>query len=416
MTWSPPSKVGDIDPAIAVAKSKLKGFSYGKAEGLGTTDTSQVYTEGFGRALPTFQNNRNAEIDKGTKPAPKMSAIGTLDWATKSQLGMLAAVPTPAPAKLRHPAFAFRGTGGIIGQDYVSRICQQCDDLVEEINTPWAATMGGLPVGTAGSVTDPSMWRAVREGLAAAKAEFLKRFALNRKVRIVIIGYSAGAVLAALFRQWILENYPDNYLCSVSLGDPTRPNGGAFYNAPGANRDGQGISSWHYGDVNDWRHCWLTNVSDPARPDMYARIALGKTGEIMMDAFDMVTHVELGNPVATAQNLVTVIPEIAADAGIAVPDALGALSNGIPGLLAWGLPLLGGALGGLIGGGNPDTLTGTAAAAKAAQIGLTFALDNPPTKPHITYEFAEVWPGMTYLQLGVQHVRDWASRVAPVAA
>lgn len=412
MTWTPPENVGDHDAAIAVAKSKLAKFSYGK--GIGNSDE---YTAAFGVALTTFQGNRNGEISRGTKPGPRMATVGKLDWATKKQLGMLDPVAVvPAPAALRHPAFVFRGTGGIIGLDYVSRICQGAADLVEEINTPWAATMGGLPVGTAGGLTDPSMWRAVQEAFGLAKLEFLHRYTINPKIRIVIIGYSGGAVVAALFRQWIHENYPDNYLCSVGVADPTRPHGGAFYNAPGANRDGQGISSWRYGDINDSRHCWLTNVSDPARPDMYAHIPLGKVGEIMQGAFDLVTHVELSDLVSTARSFVTVIPEIAADAGIYVPDALGALSNGIPGLIGWGLPLLTGALGGLISGGNPDSLVGTAAAAKAAQIGLTFALDNPPTRPHITYEFAEVWPGKTYLQLGIDHVRDWASRVTPVAA
>lgn len=416
MTWEAPKKVGDRDPSIAVAKSKLKVFSYGKAEGLGTTDTTDVYTEGFGRVLPMFQDRRNGEITQGLKPGPRMPTLGTLDWATKKQLGMLDAAPAPAPAKLRHPAWVFRGTGGVIGLDLVSRVCQGAADLVEEINLPWAATMGGLPVGTAGGVSDPSMWRAVQDAFTAFKADFLRRHTINPKLKAIIGGYSGGAVVAALCRQWVLENYPDNYLCSFSFGDPTRPHGGAFYNAPGANRDGQGISSWRYGDITDWRHCWLTNVAEPARPDMYGRVPMGKVGEIMQGAFDLVTHIELSNPIDTARNFVTVIPEIAADAGIPIPSALGALSNGIPGLMSWGLPLLGGALGGLIGRGNPDTLTGTAAAAKAAQIGLTFALDNPPTRPHITYEWAEVWSGKTYLQLGIDHVRDWASRVTPVAA
>lgn len=415
MTWAPPQRGGDRDPSIAVAKSKLKRFAYGAAEGLGTEDTSDTYTDGFGRALPRFQINRNSEIDRGTRKAPKMTAIGTLDWATKSQLGMLDPTPPIVPTvKPRHPAFVFRGTGGIVGADYVSRVCQGAADLVEEINTPWSAAMGGIPVGAAGNVNDPSMWRGVHEAFDAWEVEFHRRLALNPRMRCVVGGYSAGAVVAALVREYLLESFPDNYLCSFSLGDPTRPAGGSFYR--GIDPGGQGISSWRYGDVTDWRHCWATNVSDPNRPDMYARVPLGKTGEIMQDAYDLVTRVELANPVATVQNMVAVIPEICADAGILVPDILGALSNGTPGLAGYGAQLLAGALAGLIGRGNPDTLTGTAAAAKAAQIALTFALDNPPTKPHITYEFAEVWPGQTYLGLCIQHVREWASRVIPAAA
>ena len=378
------------------------------------TATTEIYTDDFGVALRRYQGTVHGEVVAGKRLGPDVNTVGKLDWATKVQLELIARANTPSPAaKPRHPAFVFRGTGGVIGQDYVSRVCQANADLVEEINTPWAATMGGLPVGTAGSLSDPSMWRAVQEALPLAQNEFERRRTINPQLKVVIGGYSAGAIVAALFRKWILENYPDNYLCSFSLGDPTRPAGGCFYK--GIDPGGQGISSWQYGDITDYRHCWVTNVSDPNRPDMYTRVPLGKTGEIMQDAFDLVTKTELGNLVATAQNLVAVIPEITADAGITVPDALGALANGVPGLIGWGLPLLTGALGGLIGRGNPDALTGTAAAAKAAQIGLTFALDTPPTKSHITYEFAEVWPGQTMLGLCCQHVRDYASRASAVA-
>lgn len=55
---------------------------------------------------------------------------------------------------------------------------------------------------------------------------------------------------------------------------------------------------------------------------MYTRIPLGKTGEIMQAAFDLVTKTELGNLVATAQNLIAVIPEITTDAESPSPTPL----------------------------------------------------------------------------------------------
>lgn len=55
----------------------------------------------------------------------------------------------------------------------------------------------------------------------------------------------------------------------------------------------------------------------------------------------------------------------------------------------------------------------TAAAVQAARLALQFFAAQPPTKPHITYEFVEVLPGRTYYQLGVDHVRDRSAR-APV--
>src|SRR5690606_30815744 len=155
----------------------------------------------------------------------------------------------------RHLGIVFRGTGGIVGQDYVSRTLQACADLVEEINPEFPATMGGIPVGSAGNFRDVSMQKAVQIGFEDAKRIFLERYALNAKTMVVIGGYSAGAVAAAKFREWLQTFYPANYLCSFSFGDPTRPYGGSYYLGP--IHSGQGISSWRYGDVKDWRHCWL---------------------------------------------------------------------------------------------------------------------------------------------------------------
>ena len=43
-------------------------------------------------------------------------------------------------------------------------------DLVEEVNPAFAATMGGIPGGTAGSPADPSMAHAVELAVADAQA------------------------------------------------------------------------------------------------------------------------------------------------------------------------------------------------------------------------------------------------------
>ncbi|ASZ75177.1 lysin B [Mycobacterium phage MissWhite] len=265
----------------------------------------------------------------------------------------------------RHLGIVFRGTGGIIGQDYVSRTLQACADLVEEVNPNWPATMGGIPVGSAGNPNDLSMQRSVDIALEDAKRIFLERYALNPRIMVVIGGYSAGAVVAAKFREWIQTFYPDNYLCSFSFGDPTRPAGGVYY--AGKATPGRGISSWHYGDIRDWRHCWLA-----APGDMYTSVPDNATGDIMDTAYDMVTRVQISDPLTTAQAILTRIPEI-------------------------GFEVLGNIFAGI----------------EAASIAIGFVAQNPPTAPHIQYEFREVWPGQTYLGLAIQHVRDWASRVQP---
>lgn len=305
----------------------------------------------------------------------------------------------------------FRGTGGIIGQDYVSLICQGAVDLVEEQNPPWAATMGGLPVGVAGSVNDPSMDDAAVSAATAGMAMVDERIAADPTLGIVIGGYSAGSAPAAVVREYVKSKYPNNYVCSFSLGDFMRPPGGCYAPfGPGVDPGGQGIGLVHSGDVTDPRHCWLANHTAPQGMgvDMYTIVPLGVVGDIMQQCEDMVGHFSFSNLMAWLNALITDLPKVIEDAGITAPAVMQGLSGGIGGLATMVLPLLINALTGLIGGGNPDTLTGTAAASKAAVIALTFLFAG--TGPHIRYHIDEVWPGQTYLGLGIQHVRYWSSQ------
>lgn len=254
----------------------------------------------------------------------------------------------------------FRGTGGIIGQDYVSRVCQGASDLVEEINPKFDASMGGIPVGATNGIGGKSMRRAVDEAVwdATGIIKYALRENPNRKV--IVGGYSAGAVAAARVRKWLQDNFPPNYLCSFSFGDPTRPAGGAFYK--GVPCPGRGISTKKYGDIHDYRHCWLS-----APGDMYTSVPDNGIGDIMDTAYEMVTNFQLTDPLGTAVKIGEQIPVILREAAL---DPIGAF--------------------------------------RAMGIAAQFVSEG--TAPHIQYEFREVWPGTTYLDLAIQHVRDWASR------
>lgn len=131
----------------------------------------------------------------------------------------------------------------------------------------------------------------------------------------------------------------------------------------------------------------------------------------MDDAFDLVTGTQLSDPLGTVTAMVPIIVKLMEKAGVPLPSILGALAGGIPGLIAFALPILIGMLPGLISaaGGNVNNLTGPAAAAQAAIIAMRFVASG--TAPHINYHAWEVWPGQTYLGLAVQHVRDWSARV-----
>jgi len=318
----------------------------------------------------------------------------------------------------RDLALVFRGTGGIIGEDYVSRVCQGAEDLVEEVHPKFPATMGGLPVGAATDPGDPSMQRAV--DTAVSDAIDIINGSGDR--RIVVGGYSAGAVAAARVREFIAKTCPERYVCSFSFGDPTRPEGGAYF--AGTPAPGHGISTWRYGDVTDWRHCWLAQPGD-----MYASVPSGDTGLILGDFYDIVTRVQLSDPVGTLSAILMKLPDILTHAGIlgdarhdvsepvlniiggllgggqSPQDWLGGLLN-VPNPAGLGNPLLL-AYNSLVGllDGEPDDI---AAAINAAVVAIQFAASG--TAPHITYETAQVWPGQTYLGLAIQHVRDWCSR------
>lgn len=408
MAWQPPQKPGDTDPLISDAKAFLARYSYGK--GLGTTDE---YTPEFGVALRQFGANVHDQVVKGRIAPPDVNDDGVFDWAIKTQMKLLA---PPAPVKPRGPripTYVFRGTGGIIGQDIVSRVCQRLGDLVEEINTPWAATMGGIPVGaTQGGIGAPSMWTAIQAGLAAAQGDFLARYRVNPNLKICIIGYSAGAILAQLFREWILKNFPQCYVASATFGDPTRPENAAFF---GQIVWGNGVADFTLGDPRDYRHAWCTHEKD-----IYAQIPGGTVGKIMELVYALVAQFAFSDLLKFAGRMIAAIPQALELLGISAPTVVKALNGGVAGIFGFGLQQFILAMGGLIPLGVPDErLTGTAAAARAAVLGLEFLFAG--TAPHIRYDFDPAWinpdgsPGPTFTDFAVMHFRDYIGRLAVAA-
>jgi hypothetical protein len=86
MTWQPPQNIGDRNPAIVDAKRALRKYSYGKV-----LDDTDVYTAEFGVALRQFQSNVHTLVTSGRRPQPDVNLNGVFDWATKRQLGLIAA-------------------------------------------------------------------------------------------------------------------------------------------------------------------------------------------------------------------------------------------------------------------------------------------------------------------------------------
>ncbi|MGB0971626.1 MAG: hypothetical protein ACPGVG_11780, partial [Mycobacterium sp.] len=73
---------------------------------------------------------------------------GVVSDADLVALGLQAA-PTPPPPT--HRALTFRGTGGIVGADYTSRLAQMTGS--HEVPILYPAAMGGISVGVAHDIT-----------------------------------------------------------------------------------------------------------------------------------------------------------------------------------------------------------------------------------------------------------------------
>lgn len=333
-------------------------------------------------------------------PAPPPGVV-----VTREEYGALVKTAPPAP-KPRHLGIVFRGTGGIIGQDYVSRVCQGAADLIEERNPEFPASMGGLPPGAPGT---PSAQKAIQIGVASGRRE------IQSGRSFVLGGYSLGAIVAAKLRAELepggpLAEYRPNYVCGFTIGGPSRAFGHTYY--LGAIPNGRGIADFQLPQACcTWDWCDLAH-----QDDMWANVPLGDAGDIMTAIFLAVTNTQLSDPMGTLQAIIAAIPRVLLEAGVSIPllTQLGAgvLTGNPVALAGMLLPVLMSALPGLIGGQGGE-LTGPAAAVQAAVIALKFALSG--TAPHINYHAWEVWPGQTYLGLAIQHVRDWASRT-PVRA
>ncbi len=348
--------VGDADPdvprnhpnwhAISLLHEELHD-KYEWARKMGLTVTA-VYDELTSTIVEEFCKR------VGIKPVydPNGRAVATL--AMRARLG---SYPPPAPP--RHACLTFSGTWAPPGVGYASDVAQACSDVVEEIpvQAPWS--FGPMPPGDIGS---PSYRESVHTAVEWAVGWILA----NPNRTFMLGGYSQGAEAAsrvlAEFLTGRLKHLRSNLIGGYTFGNPSRQNGHTFHGDPNPGDDG-GISDFQLGDTGDW---WL----DCAAPgDIYTRTPRGATGKIMRAAYKLATDLQVHDFLAFAA---------------AFADHLWALVQ--------------------------DAVTDIPAAFDAAGRGVAFIADQPATRPHITYQFEEALPGLTFVQLAEQHVRDWAGR------
>lgn len=307
--------------------------------------------------------------------------------------------PPPPPAV--HAALTFRGTGGIIGADYTSRLAHMTGS--REVPILYPAAMGGIPVGAASDLGAPSGQKCVDIAVELACQEIERS-----SYTFHLFGYSLGAIAASKVRAALLPGgrlagHAHRYVCGVMLGNPARAFGHTFY--LGAIPAGFGIADWHLPrEACTWDWCELIDDGD-----LYGNAAGGQIGEVLRAAYRMIMDIEVSDPIGMAGALIRNVLRLLDEAGVQLPfDIPGIVTGALVGLLLAFLPA---EWAKYIQIGDKET----AAAVQAAILALRFFADQPPTADHISYEHRHAIPGVTYLDLAAQHVRHWAA-AKPVAA
>lgn len=353
MAWAPPSKVGDSDPNIVLAKQKLAKYSYGKP----ANDGTPFYTAAFGDALTEYQRRRNAEIDQGKYPGPKMTAPGVFDYATKVQLEIVpragGGANPPPPALVTNTHFVSSPGSGAdwwvgpafeVGERLKARGVRHWP-----LGYPKGGYLGLMGGDSRQSyidtihLEDVENERRIREdilpqyGLRLLPTEPIDAdqvAQLPRDFRLLLSGYSQSAdgiirSAARLFGDGgIFELLRPNLKGVLAFGNPARQGGATRY---GRTPRGNGISGYI---AAPWLAARIIDVvtETPTAPDFYACC----TSPIARMVYEVVIHAE------------TELPFVVYLAKIAVPALLNLLTGGLfggiggAGLSIAAVPLLAG--------------------------------------------------------------------------
>lgn len=381
--------------AITLMRSELvRKYKWARDMGITAGDTYDGLTA---KAILEFKKRTGITITQEELD----SGYGIATLAVRTRLG---SYPPPPPP--RHAMLTFSGTWAAPGTGYCSWVAQACRDVVEEIpvQSPWSF----------GFVNGPVDSPSYRESVAIAVEWAVAWILAHPNRTFMLAGYSQGAEAASrVYQEMIdgrLQHLRKNYVGGFTIGNPCRQKGHTFY--MGKDPGGSGISSFNLSNMgNEW--------ADYAQPgDIYTTKPGGLVGENMQDVYELAIDLQLNDPVVFFQSFIRNLLELLNNLGglkTVAPIIGGLTGGGIGGLVAGALSMvpsiLIGVLGSLLTGADPSKTTDPIQAAiQASIIGLKFIAQNPPTAPHITYEFAEARPGQTYIQHAIQHTHDWATR------
>ena len=231
----------------------------------------------------------------------------------------------------------------------------------------------------------------------------------NTNRPVIAGGYSQGGEAASRFRMEFepgkrLEHLRQNWVCGYVFGNPSRHLESTYYGGPPT--PWEGIAQSRLPQMgNDW--CELI---DPG--DMYGTCMRGLGGEIERDVYTMCTQMEMHS--GGVEFCITLVANLIEVAKNLDGDAYDDLKAGAE---RYGVDLSGATM------APPEqieevsrgvlSVKGIVWAIAAAVDALIFFCSPPfPTAPHCEYHVREVWPGMTYVGLAIQHVHDWANQYA----
>lgn len=289
MAWAQPSKVGDRDASIVLAKQVLRRFSYG--QGLDHTD---LYTVEFGDALVKFKTNVRALVQTGRRAGPLTDIDTELDWAAKKQLGILLDDRPTAPATAPPVVICAQGTG-------VNMWTGPPADIGRGLEARKVAQM--QPLGDWPAEPFP-MWPSILKGIASAEVQ-IERWVGQNNRDIYLVGYSQGAVVMSQAWKYspVIDKYRHRIKKAAMIGNPMREQGVAVWDGVGkiARPSSAGIMVDRLTDTPSW---WREYAH---AGDIYADCELDDEGEFKR----AICKIVMGNEWWTGQdNIIEQIAEL----------------------------------------------------------------------------------------------------------
>lgn len=313
--WHPARGIGDTDPMLSDAKTYLKRFSYGKAEGLGTVDTDDTYTEGYGRAQSTFKASVRQLVQAGKRAGPVTDTDSEFDWATKSQMGLLAPPPPVViPGDKMKPLY-ISVEGHMSSWDFGPTIF-----IANQLKSEGLVDVQGT------SYVNNAIPFQSDTGVTAVTGFFLDPILMPPRRKHVISGFSEGEIVTSRFLNrnvinpaGMFHNRLDDLIAYLPMGAPTRPldfMGSASLEPDPPQASTAGIApqdQWlQYQALGD-RIAYLCRHGD-----MYTEVKMDKPGALQRSVYKVVAQSDPGeilmellaagiNPTAEVMNIVTAI-------------------------------------------------------------------------------------------------------------